>query len=151
MKRTYIRAAVLLCVLVIAGIAVHSQPPQMKNEPGRYLISIYNVSAGKHLAFLKWQAQQEAVSKEAGGPAAMWFRHTEGAGWDYIVVTPVGTPTQEEELGKKVDALAKSKGILPSGAARQLEFRSFISNHSDTYSMGPMTAAEMVKEAEKKN
>lgn len=150
MKRTYIRAAVLLCVLVIAGIAVHSQPPQMKNEPGRYLISIYNVSAGKHLAFLKWFAQQEAVSKEAGGPAAMWFRHTDGAAWDYIVVTPAGTPTQEEELGKKVDALAKSKG-MSTGAANQLEFRSFISTQSDTYSMGPMTAAELVKEAEKKN
>ncbi len=150
MKRTYIRAAALLCVLVIAGMAVHSQPPQMKNEPGRYLISIYNVSAGKHLAFLKWFAQQEAIAKEAGGPAAMWFRHTDGAGWDYIVVTPVGTATQEEELGKKTDALAKSKG-MSTGAANQLEFRSFISTHSDTYSMGPMTAAELVKEAEKKN
>jgi hypothetical protein len=150
MKRHYIRAAVLLCVLVVAGIAVQSQPPQMKNEPGRYIVSIYNVVAGKHLAFLKWQAQQEAIAKEAGAPAAMWFRHTDGAAWDYIAVTPAGTPTQEEEWGKKTDAIAKSKG-MSTGAASQLEFRSFISNHSDTYSMGPMTAAELVKEAEKKN
>lgn len=150
MQRTITRVVVLMCVLVLAGMAVQSQPPQTKNEPGRYIVSIYNVSAGKHLAFLKWFAQQEALAKEAGAPAAMWFRHTDGAGWDYIVVTPVGTPTQEEELGKKVDALAKSKG-MSTGAANQLEFRSFISNHSDTYSMGPMTAAELVKEAEKKN
>ena len=150
MQRIFPRVLILVCLLILSGAAVQSRPPQMKNEPGRYIISIYNVSAGKHLAFLKWQAQQEAIAQEAGAPKAMWYRHTDGAGWDYISITPAGTPTQEEEWGKKTDAIAKKKG-LATGAASQLEFRSFISNHSDTYSMGPMTAAELVAEAEKKN
>jgi len=30
-------------------------------------------------------------------------------------------------------------------------FRGFISSHTDTYAMGPMTAEELIREAEKKN
>ena len=150
MRRTFPRVLVLMGVLVLAGIVMHSQAPPEKHEPGRYRIAIYNASAGKHLAFLKWQAQQEAIAKEAGAAPTMWFRHLDGASWDYIAVSPVGTGAQEEELGKKTDAIAKAKG-LPTGAASQLEFRALISTHTDTYAMGPMTAEELVKEAEKKN
>lgn len=150
MQRIFPRVLVLMCVLVLAGIAVNSQAPPQKHESGRYRIAIYNVSAGKHLAFLKWSAQQEAIAKEAGAPPTMWFRHVDGASWDYIAMVRVGTGTEEDELGKKTDAIAKAKG-LPTGAAGQLEFRALISTHTDTYAMGPMTAEELVKEAEKKN
>ncbi len=150
MHRTFPRVWVLMCLIVLAGIVVHSQAPPQKHEPGRYRIAIYNVSAGKHLEFLKWSAQQEAVAKEAGAPSTMWFRHMDGASWDYIAIDAVGTGAQEDELGKKTDAIAKAKG-LPTGAAGQLVFRGFISSHTDTYAMGPMTAEELVREAEKKN
>ena len=150
MQRTFPRVWVLMCLIVLAGIVLHSQAPPQKHEPGRYRVAIYNVSAGKHLEFLKWSAQQEAVAKEAGAPPTMWFRHLDGASWDYIAIDRVGTGAQEDELGKKTDAIAKAKG-LPTGAAGQLVFRGFISSHTDTYAMGPMTAEELVREAEKKN
>ena len=79
MNRTFSRVLVLVGLLVLAGIVVHSQAPPQKHEPGRYRIAIYNVSTGKHLAFLKWSAQQEAIAKEAGAPPTMWFRHLDGA------------------------------------------------------------------------
>jgi len=150
MPRTVPRVLVLMCLLASAGIGVHSQAPPQKQEPGRYRIAIYNVSPGKHLEFLKWSAQQEAIAKEAGARPTMWFRHLDGASWDYIAIARVGTGAQEEELSKKTDAIAKAKG-LATGAAGQLEFRALIRTHTDTYAMGPMTAEELVKEAEKKN
>jgi hypothetical protein len=150
MNRTFTRVLVLMGLLVTAGIVVHSQAPMQKHEPGRYRVAIYNVSPGKHLAFLKWSAQQEAIAKEAGAAPTHWFRHLDGASWDYIAIDPVGSGAEEEALGKKTDAIAKAKG-LATGAAGQLEFRALISSHTDTYAMGPMTAEEMVKEAEKKN
>src|SRR6266705_4956085 len=97
------------------------------------------------LSLLKWSAQQEAIAKEAGAPPTIWFRHLDGASWDYIAIARVGTGAQEEELGKKSDAIAKAKG-LATGAAAQLEFRALISTHTDTYAMGPMAAEELVKE-----
>ncbi len=150
MHRTFLRVLVLMCLLVLAVIGVRSQAPPQKQEPGRYRIAIYNVSPGQHLAFLKWSAERAAIAKEAGAPPTMWFRHLDGASWDYIAIARVGTGAEEDELGKKADAIAKAKG-LATGAASQLEFRALISTHTDTYAMGPMTAEELVKEAEKKN
>ncbi len=49
-----------------------------------------------------------------------------------------------------MDALAGKKG-LTAGAAAQLEFRSFINSHTDSCAVGPMTAEELVKEAEKRD
>ncbi len=56
--------------------------------------------------------------------------------WDYIAIARVGTGAEEDQLGKKADAIAKAKG-LATGAANQLEFRALISTHTDTYAMGP--------------
>lgn len=113
------------------------------------MIAIYNVSAGKHLEFLKLMAETEAVTKEAGAPATQWYVHHNGASWDYISITPLGSPTQQEATEKKVDELRKKKG-LPTGMAASLRFRQFISSHSDTHSGGPYTAEQLVKMAEGK-
>ena len=150
MKLLSKRIAVAVCLLALGGFVTYSQAPPQKQEPTRHLISIYHVAPGKHLQFLKWQAQREAIAKEAGALPTRWFRHTDGASWDYIAISHPGDPAKEEEQGKKEDAIAKKKG-LTTGAAAQLEFRSFISSHTDTYSIGPMTAEELVKEAEKRD
>jgi hypothetical protein len=94
-------------------------------------------------------AESEAVDKEAGAPATQWYAHHNGAGWDYISIAPVGTPSQQEAMDKKVDELRKKKG-LPTGMAASLKFRQFIGSHSDTYAGGPFSAAELVKMAESK-
>ena len=150
MKLSAGRTAMVLCLLALVGLATYSQAPPQKPEPTRHLISIYHVAPGKHLQFLKWMAEREAIAREAGAPPTRWFRHTDGAGWDYIAISHPGDPAREAEQGKKEDAIAKRKG-LTTGAASQLEFRSFISTHSDTYAVGPMTAEELVKEAEKRD
>ncbi len=150
MKPSFQRMVVVVCLLALGGFATYSQAPPQKQEPTRHLISIYQVAAGKHLQFLKWMAQQEEIAKEAGAPPTRWFRHTDGASWDYIAISHPGDPAKEEEQGKKEDAIAKKKG-LATGAAAQLEFRSFISSHTDTFAIGPMTADELVKEAGKRD
>ena len=150
MKLSFRLMVAVVCLLALGGFASYSQAPPQKHETGRYIISIYNVAAGKHLQFLKWQAEREAIAKEAGAPPTHWFRHTDGASWDYISIERAGEPAQEAEQGKKIDELTKKKG-LATGAAAQLEFRSFIGSHTDTYAVGPMTADELVKEAEKRN
>jgi hypothetical protein len=134
-----------LVVLLLAGTFQHATAQDSKEK----MIAIYNVSTGKHLDFLKWMAESEAVDKEAGLPATQWYVHHDGAGWDYISISMVGSPTEQEANGKKVDELRKKKG-MPTGMAASLKFRQFISNHSDTYSGGPYTAEEIVKMAEAK-
>jgi hypothetical protein len=123
--------------------SVHGQ--QTTQAPKRALISIYHVAPGKHLDFLKWQAQRDAIATAAGLSPTQWYRHTDGDSWDYLTIGPVTTDEQDQ----KVDALAKQRG-LTSGFAASLEFRQFVSSHTDTFTEGPMAVADLVSMAGKR-
>ena len=129
----------MLAIFILAFVPLQAQMGQEK-QPGEALISMYQVAPGKHLEFLKWQASQEAVNVEAGVPATQWYAHMNGASWDYVAIAPVLTDAQED----KVDEIAKKKGML-TGPKAGLQFRQFISTHSDTYAAGPTTAADLLK------
>ena len=146
MKRVFERIGLLVCLVVAFGWS--SPVNAQEKKPTRNIVSTYNVAGGKHLEFLKWMAKQEALTKEAGGPAAQWYMHENGAGWDFVVITPQLEPAKQAELDKKVEALAKQKG-LASGLKASFEFRQYMGTHTDTIASGPTTADEIVKAAEK--
>ena len=134
-----------LLLLAALGLAVAAPRwSQAKKEPGRARISIYRVASGKHLDFLKWMAAQDEVAKEAGVATVQIYAHVDGDDWDYLGIGPVVTPDQE----KKLDEIAASKG-LKTGFPAALEFRQLLASHTDTFTAGPMAAAELVAQAEK--
>jgi hypothetical protein len=138
--KTFLASLVVLLLFTVS----HSVAQDTEN-----MVGIYNVSAGKHLEFLKWMAETEAVAKEAGAPTGQWYVHHDGAGWDYISITKVLPPAQQEAMDKKIDEISKKKGMA-TGMPASLKFRQYISNHSDTYAGGPYSAADIVKMAEGK-
>ena len=113
-----------------------------KKESPVSIVSIYRVAPGKHVEFLKWMAAREAADKDAGLPATQWYAHTDGDSWDYVGIAP----KLSDEDSKKADAAAKSKG-LTIGFKANIEFRTLIASHTDTFAIGPVTAAELVKMA----
>jgi hypothetical protein len=138
--------AIVFCLVVVSGWT--SAAMAQEKKPGRNIVSMYQVSAGKHVDFLKWMARQEAATKEAGGPATQWYVHQDGASWDFVAITPELEPAKQAEVEKKVEAISKQKG-LATGLKAAFEFRQFMGTHSDTFAVGPMTADEIVKAAEK--
>jgi hypothetical protein len=128
-----------------SGPAVFVQGQQATQAPKRALISIYRIAPGKHLDFLKWVAQRDAIATEAGLAPTQWYAHMNGDSWDYISIGPVTTDQQDQ----KVDALTKQRG-LTTGFAASLEVRQFFSSHTDTFAEGPMSVAEMVSMAAKR-
>lgn len=150
MQRQHKLITILVCLLVLSGFLTNAKAQSAEQKPTRHLVSIYQAAPGKHLQLLEWFAQQEFVVKEAGAPATQWFVHLDGASWDYIGITKLVEPAKQEKLDKKIDELAKNKGMA-TGMAASLEFRQFISSHTDTYVMGPFTAKELVQEAEKRD
>jgi len=70
------------------------------------------------------------------------YAHLDGDSWDYLMIGPVTTPEQD----KRFDEAAVKRG-LKIGFAASLEFRQFLAWHSDTFVVGPMTAAELVAAA----
>jgi len=136
------RAALLLLAVGLAAAAPRWTPD--KKEPGRARITIYRIAPGKHLEFLKWMAAQDEVAREAGVPGIQIYSHLDGDAWDYLGIGPVTTPEQD----KKSDEVAARKG-LKTGLPASLEFRQLVAWHTDTFTAGPMSAAELVAQAEK--
>jgi hypothetical protein len=131
------------CLLLAGGLLATARAQQ----PGKaHLIAIYHVAPGQHLEFLKWQAAREAIAAEAGAAPTQWYRHTDGDSWDFISISEEPAPSQQEALDAKMEQLAKQKG-LTTGFAASLEFRKFISSHTDTFAQGPFSAQEMVQQA----
>ena len=146
MKRVFGSLSIVVCLLVVSGWTSAAVAQEAKSS--RALVATYQVATGKHLEFLKWMARQEAVAKEAGGPATQWYMHQDGAGWDFVAITPQLEAAKQAEVDKKIETLSKQKGIA-TGLKASFEFRQYMGTHTDTYALGPMTADEIVKAAEK--
>jgi len=142
---TLVAAATFGAVLTLPATALAQANPAAaggRTAPPQAIVSLYRVAPGQHLAFLKWMAAQEEISKAAGVAASKWYAHTDGDQWDYMVVSPITTPAQDA----KIEELSKSRGA-PSGLRGSLEFRKYMAWHTDTYVAGPMTVAELVSAA----
>lgn len=153
MKRRILTACLCVFVLAFASV-VYAQQAQheqhaMKHEPGRVLISIYKVSPGKQMEFVKWFVAREEAEKEAGGGPTHWFTHQDGADWDFVAVTHLGSEKEEAERAAKLDEALKKKGVSTDIAA-WLEFRQMVAAHTDTFGRGPYTATELLKLMQKK-
>ena len=138
MSRKVCLSLAVACLIAVSSVAVAQE-----NEP-RVIVSMYQIAPGKHLEFLKWLAARDEASKAAGLPAGQLYAHTNGASWDYVVIAPELTPEQD----KKLDEVSK-KRALKIGVAASLEIRQFIATHSDTFAVGPTTAADVIARATK--
>ncbi|QSX77356.1 hypothetical protein [Agrilutibacter solisilvae] len=138
MSRTFRLAATFGAPLLLAFAALAPTPARAQDS-GTVLVAIYRIAPGKHLDFLRWQAARDAAAAEAGVGATQWYAHVDGDSWDFVSIAPVTTQAQDE----KVQGILAGKH-LTTGYKASLEFRSFISSHTDTYARGPTTAAALV-------
>jgi len=106
----------------------------------RMLVEIYRIAPGQHAAFLEAIAKYDEANRLAGLPPRQLYVHSDGADWDFMLIQPASTP---EDKRAALDA-AWDKLKLPSDADFFLEFRNFISEHSDTFVSGPTTAADFL-------
>jgi hypothetical protein len=132
----------LVCLGALAARAQTAKPAS--KEPPTAHVMLVRVAPGKQLEYLKWQADNDAISKEAGLPIGAVYVHTNGDSWDYMQITP--NLTREQQA--KFDELAQRHG-RKTGFAAGLEFRTFAAWHSDTETVGPLSAAEVVAMAGK--
>ncbi|MBA2566150.1 MAG: hypothetical protein H0V09_12140 [Gemmatimonadetes bacterium] len=137
-------AGVLFCLLAASGLLNEGVAQEQAGK--EYTVSLYHVAPGKHLDFLKWQAEREALGKEAGAPAPQWYVHTDGDSWDYLSIVEEPEAARQAELDDKLEVAARRKG-LTTGFAAGLEFRQFIASHTDSRALGAFTAQQLVDEA----
>ena len=129
-------AAAAAAGAIAAGAIAYAQAA----SPPEAIISIYHAAPGHQEALLQWLAQQDRISAAAGLPAAQIYAHTDGDSWDYLMIAPATTDAQDQAL----DAAAAKMG-LPSGPKVGLELRKHIASHTDTFVVGPLTAAQQLE------
>ena len=125
----------------LAGAALVSPLAAQGAEPPHSIVSIYRAVAGHQLALLKWFAQQDEAARAAGVAPGQLYVHQNGASWDLVWIQPETTKAQDDA----VDAVLKRMN-LPNGPKAGLALREHISEHSDTFAAGPMTAADWLKQ-----
>jgi membrane-bound lytic murein transglycosylase B len=131
LKLTLTAMSAFACAL--AAPAPGQAPAQ---SPGQVIIAIYHVAPGHHVEFLKWLDRQDRIAVAAGVPRGQFYAHMDGASWDYLVINPVTTPAQDAA----VEAAGKRMGVNTMRGG--IELRKHITSHTDTFSRGPMSAAD---------
>ena len=134
MKQLMKLAAAAAVGAFAAGSIVYAQTPEA--QP-RAIVSLYQAAPGQQEALLRWFAQQDRIAKAAGVATMQLYIHTDGDSWDYMGINPVTTEAQDQAL----DAAAKKMG-LPAGPRVGLELRKYITSHTDTATIGPVTAEQ---------
>lgn len=122
---------------VAAGSIVYAQTPPA--APPRAIVSLYQAAPGQQIGLLNFLAQQDRIAQAAGLAPAQLYVHTNGASWDYMIVGPVATDEQDAAMR----AAARQMGV-PWGPRAGMELRKHISSHTDTFTIGPVTAAQAV-------
>ena len=132
MKQLMKLAAAAALGALASGTIVYAQASS--SEPPKARVALYRAAPGQHVALLKWFAAQNRAAQAAGVPIGQLYAHTDGDSWDYLAIDPVTTPAQD----KAIEAAQKKMG-LGTGPAQSLELRRYISMHTDTFAIGPVT------------
>jgi hypothetical protein len=104
---------------------------------------IFKLAPGKQEDFIRRLDQTDQVRAAAGLPPVQIFFHENGAEFDVILFKPVAAaPTPEQEA--KMAAKRKELGI-PSGPAYFVDIREFIASHTDSKTIGPVSAGQWIR------
>lgn len=137
-RKLFLAASLIAAPLTITQTAIAGDSKDK-------LVEIFHVAPGQHEAFLRHIQLVDEVNIMAGLPPRELYVHSNGNGWDYMLIQPAHVPDD------KRDALnaAWEKLGLPSGINYFIEFRKLISNHEDTFVTGPITAKEYLSGIDK--
>ena len=127
-------AAAAAAGAIASGTIVYAQAAAPET---RAIVSLYRAAPGQQEALLRWLANQDRVAKSVGVAPMQLYVHTDGDSWDFMGINPVTTDAQDAAM----DAAAKKMGVT-SGPRASLELRKYISIHTDTYTVGPITAEQ---------
>ena len=128
-------AAAAAAGAIASGTIVYAQAGAPANP--RAIVSLYRAAPGQQEALLRWLADQDRVAKAIGIAPMQLYVHTDGDSWDYMGVNPPTTDAQDDAF----ETAARKMGVT-SGPRASLELRKYISVHTDTMTVGPITAEQ---------
>jgi hypothetical protein len=129
-------------LLALAAPAAAQTPPAP--APKRMMIEIYRIAPGQHEDFMRFIAMFDEANRRAGLPPRQLYVHSDGEGWDFMLIQPADIPADKEAALNAAYEELKT----PSGANFFVSIRKFVAEHSDNIVSGPTTAADWLKSLE---
>jgi hypothetical protein len=123
---------------LIASAAFAQAPAPTPTPVSREVVEIYRIAPGQQEAFLRFIDKCDEANRIAGVPPRQLYVHSDGAGWDFMLIQPASYPA---DTSAAIDAAWDKLG-LPSGVNFFLEIRKYIAEHTDTSVLGPTTARD---------
>ena len=137
------KSLMLLGVLLLAAAGAHAQNAVMDDgKPWpEAQFEIFKMAPGKQESFIRKLAQWDQVSAAGGQPPTQMFIHEDGEDWDVLLFKPFPktpiTPAQQTAMDAKAEELH-----LKTGVAFFLEIRENVASHTETKTLGPLSAAQ---------
>jgi len=113
--------------------------PEAKEAWPEAWFEIFKLVPGKQEDFIRRLNQSDQVRAAGGLPPVQLFFHEDGADFDVIIFKPSATEKPSPEQEAKMAAKRKELGI-PSGPAYFVDIREFIAQHTDSKTVGPLSA-----------
>lgn len=139
MKQLMKLAAAAAAGAFATGSMVYAQSPAAEPQA---IISLYHAAPGQQEALLRWLANQDRAAQAAGVRPLQLYAHTDGDSWDYMGIGSVTTDAQDQAI----DAAARKLGMA-TGPRAGMELRKYILTHTDTHTVGPITAEQALARA----
>jgi hypothetical protein len=144
MKRIFLSTIAIAAFAMQPIIAqqVKTAPPSSEEQWPVAWIEIFKLAPGKHEEFVRFIAQSDEIGAIGGLPPTQLYFHENGAEFDVILLKPVINiqPTAEQEAAMERRSI--ELGVPTGGPAYFVRIRSFVASHSDTKTIGPISAAQ---------
>ncbi len=127
--------------IVMAQSTEDAVPSQTADEWPEAWFEIFKLAPGKHAEFIRLLELHDRAAAAAGLPATQIFFHSHGADWDVLLLKPVDPEGTTAEQDAIIEAKSRELGI-PTGPDYFNYLRTLTSSHTDSKTIGPITAAQ---------
>jgi hypothetical protein len=143
------RLIVVFFATALCGAAFAQEPaptlaaPTFSNDEAwpEATFEIYHLAPGQHEAFVRRVALADEI-RAAGGlaPLRLYF-HQSGDSWDVLALKVADEDVLTPEQEAAMEARGRELGV-PTGPAYFADLRTTVQSHTDTRTVGPISAAQ---------
>lgn len=144
MKIIAIALAASLAPIAPAAAQTAATAPAAAEEWPEAWFEIFKLAPGKQEEFVRRIDQVDQIAAAAGLPPIQLFFHENGADFDVILFKPVRATKLTADQEARMDAKRKELG-MPRGPAYFVNIREIVAEHTDSKTVGPVSAAKWLK------
>ncbi len=144
MKIIAIALAASLVTIAPAAAQTAATAPAAAEEWPEAWFEIFKLAPGKQEEFVRRIDQVDQIAAAAGLPPIQLFFHENGADFDVILFKPVRATKLTADQEARMDAKRKELG-MPRGPAYFVNIREIVAEHTDSKTVGPVSAAKWLK------